>query len=1067
VGTDDRGPAADARGARGLQIGDSNLQVNVFAPAHPAARSAYLYQVRAIAPEALMGRDEELAELADFCTRPDGGDYRWWRARAWAGKSALMSWFVLHPPPRTRIVSFFVTARLAAQNDREAFLDVVTEQLATLLGVPVPPYLTAATRAAHLWQLLDAAAGACSEQGQRLVLVVDGLDEDSGVGVHSIAALLPARPPAGMRVVVAGRHDPPVPSDVATGHPLRDPAIERILTLSPHAQVVRRDADLELKRLLRGTTAEQDLLGLVTAAGGGLSGGDLAELTGREVWEVEDALQAVVGRTFSRRPTSGWPGAAEADKVYMLGHEELQQTAVRFLGDARLVEYQQRLRTWAEQYRRRRWPAQTPGYLLRGYFRMLHAAGDLPGMISCALDRTRHDWMRDVSGGDTAALTEITTTQDVMLDHGDLDLRAMTLLAVHRDNLTRRNANIPVGLPAVWALLGHPLRAEALARSILSPQRRVRALAALGEALAGRDSHDRALTGVDAIVPHAREVVFEAEAVARRITNPELRASTLAVVARTMTRIGDADRAQELAHEAEVTARITHPELDVASLKAVARVADADHPGDLAREAEAMALNDIDTYGRAMELERIAGAWPRAGDTTHAETVARAVKNDLGLQAMVLAAVARMAAQAGDTDRAERLAHEIETMSRINTIPHRRELAAEAHALAEALAQAGDVDRAEAVARTITGRAMAYEQKKALEGVAEVAARAGNVDRAESLARTMSDLVGQATVLERVTRVVAQVGDVDRAESLARNIPTPRTRATPLVNAAKAAALAAAASAVAQAGDADRAREIACEAEAVARPIHNVALRAEVLTDVAEALAQAGDADRAGDIVRKVEAEAQALIGGFEQATALESVAGMAARLGDADRAEALARTITDPDRQAPALARVARGVAQVGDVNRAESLARTVTDPRWQAWALTGVARALAQAGDIDRAEAVARDAEAMAGAAINPGPRARARALASVAETVAQAGDVDRAEALARTITDPDRQAWALAAVARHAGTARARPLIARALRLGTWHTAADVLAVLLPDALTVVADELLAGQRAAPRD
>jgi hypothetical protein len=166
-------------------------------------------------------------------------------------------------------------------------------------------------------------------------------------------------------------------------------------------------------------------------------------------------------------------------------------------------------------------------------------------------------------------------------------------------------------------------------------------------------------------------------------------------------------------------------------------------------------------------------------------------------------------------------------------------------------------------------------------------------------------------------------------------------------------------------------------------------------------------------------------------------------------------------------LARVARGVAQVGDVNRAESLARTVTDPRWQARALTGVARALAQAGDVDRAEAVARDTEAMAGAAINPGLRARARALASVAEMVAQAGDLDRAEALARTITDPDRQAWALAAVARHAGTARARPLIARALRLGTWYTAADVLAVVLPDALTVVADELLAGQPAAPRD
>ena len=53
------------------------------------------------------------------------GAYRWWRAKAWSGKSALLSWFVLHPPPGVRIVSFFITARLASQNDRSAFIDNV------------------------------------------------------------------------------------------------------------------------------------------------------------------------------------------------------------------------------------------------------------------------------------------------------------------------------------------------------------------------------------------------------------------------------------------------------------------------------------------------------------------------------------------------------------------------------------------------------------------------------------------------------------------------------------------------------------------------------------------------------------------------------------------------------------------------------------------------------------------------------------------------------------------------------------------------------------------------------
>ena len=65
-----------------------------------------------------------------------------------------------------------------------------------------------------------------AEQCQRLVLVVDGLDEDGGVttgpDAYSIAALLPTRgPPDGLRVIVAGRPDPPVPADVPDNHPLR------------------------------------------------------------------------------------------------------------------------------------------------------------------------------------------------------------------------------------------------------------------------------------------------------------------------------------------------------------------------------------------------------------------------------------------------------------------------------------------------------------------------------------------------------------------------------------------------------------------------------------------------------------------------------------------------------------------------------------------------------------------------------------------------------------------------------------------------------------------------------
>jgi hypothetical protein len=146
----------------------------------PAARSAYREQVRRIAPKELLDRERELAELAAFCTHPERGPYVWWRAEAWAGKSALLSWFVLHPPPGVVVVSFFITARFRGQDDSVAFAEVVLEQLAELLGEPIPALLTEATREPHLLRMLAEAADACHRRGQRLVLVVDGLDEDRG-----------------------------------------------------------------------------------------------------------------------------------------------------------------------------------------------------------------------------------------------------------------------------------------------------------------------------------------------------------------------------------------------------------------------------------------------------------------------------------------------------------------------------------------------------------------------------------------------------------------------------------------------------------------------------------------------------------------------------------------------------------------------------------------------------------------------------------------------------------------------------------------------------------------------
>jgi hypothetical protein len=113
---------------------------------------------------------------------------------------------------RVRFAAFFITARLASQDTRQAFTDAMLDQLAALAGEELPTVLPGIPQEWCMLGLMERAARSCQKAGGRLVLVVDGLDEDRGTitgpDAHSIAGLLPADPPAGMRVIVTGRPNP-------------------------------------------------------------------------------------------------------------------------------------------------------------------------------------------------------------------------------------------------------------------------------------------------------------------------------------------------------------------------------------------------------------------------------------------------------------------------------------------------------------------------------------------------------------------------------------------------------------------------------------------------------------------------------------------------------------------------------------------------------------------------------------------------------------------------------------------------------------------------------------------
>jgi hypothetical protein len=1033
--------AVDAAGAQGLQVGSGNVQFNRWEYARPKAKSEYVDQVvRRIAPVELLGRDDELRQLEDFCIRSDAGDYVWWRADAWAGKTALLSWFVSHAPAGIRVVSFFITARFHAHSDREGFLENVIRQLAELQDRPMPTDLTPATRDEYMWAMLEAEARACAERGERLVLVVDGLDEDSGT-VGSIAALLPDRTVAGMRVVVAGRHNPPLPSDVPQRHPLRDPAIVRALGPSSAAQGIRVEAERELDRLLDGTPLERDLLGLVTAAGGGLSGRDLAELTGRPVRAVERCLGTVAGRTFIRASVAGRYGQGTANDIYVLGHEELRRTAVEFL-DARLVMYRQDLHVWADAYKRRNWPADTPEYLLRGYFRMLLATGDLDRLVGCALDGARHDRVLDVSGGDIAALTEITAAQDVLLGRAAPDLRPMALLTVRYHALAQRNVSIPEGLPVAWVALGRLERAEALIRSIPAAADQLRATKAVLRALAEHGEHARVRDLVTRAVARATAYASEAqpddkvlaslvevladlgyreqaEELATVVTGSPYRGWALGNVAKALVAAGEADRAEELVRGMDDAQGRSHAASDLA--QALAGVGRPDR-------AVAVAWM-IRPHSWTNAMVAVVRTTAEAGDVERAERIASGISDPAG-RAQVLAGLARFLAREGWLDRAERIAR---------SITHPDSQAWALSEVAQALARAGDAEHAEAVARMIGAQ---EKQVRALAVVARTLAwtggdaRAGAVARAaEAAARGITDHHEWVWMRSEVMEALAAAGETERAEAIACAHPHP------------IGALADAARIMGEAGLHEGARDLARRAEnrgGTGAESHQETI---ALSKVARAWAAAGEPEHAESIARVLRLPRW-------KAWALADVTRAWAVAGDLDRAHRVARDIewstwqvrayvdlarawvTNGDR-AKALTRATEALVRKAEENGGESDA--YLDTAWHTRALMQVAQALAEAGEPVRAEEVAREAERSA----QRPHRADHRLLAfvEVVRARAEAGQTDRAEAMAReaeamarSLTEPTAQARALMLVARplaRAGEARRADALADAAR------------------------------------
>jgi len=1074
----------------GLQVGDGNLQVNVYGGTAPRPKRGwvqYRENILDIAPSGgLLDRVAELAELSDFCS--SGDSYLWWQGGPWAGKSALLSWFALNPPPGIVPVCFFITARYASQSDSSAFLASMLAQLEELCTPCEWETSTDTQAAAAFSALLREAAQSARAQGRRVVLVVDGLDEDRGpgMGMRSIASLLPRRYDDSLKVIVASRPHPPIPRDVPPDHPLRSGAIKRELPSSLHARVIRDSAEMELQALMSGSRAQQDIVGFLSAASGGLSAADLAELTGQIPFEIHTTLRGVSGRTFTER-TSPWAEPGTAERVYLLAHETLQEEAAKGIGPGRLQSYYRRLGEWAARYRSQGWPTDTPAYLLDGYFRNARRAGDRDRLTSCATDGLRHDRMLARSGADEAAIAEVDVTKSVILAEDDPDLTAMLRLSLHGEELEARTALLPVELPAVWAIMGQLPRAEALARSLGAPDLQGRALGQVVSELVTAGEQGQAVRLAASIAD-----------IARAVHDPEQKLRLLAEAARAFAACGNRDKAA--GHAAAAAAAAANINTEPWKAAALADVT----------AAMVAAGQSIEARRTALKAAAAAAAvnWQSRGWETLAAVVSALAAADLEQDAVDLTQLAppawkgsifaAAAAAVGPRDRA--LARRL--------VSQAEKAGCSSAALADvsgALAAVGDFEQARVMARKSLQQAQAIDDAPAFD-----------------LAMT------------KVTAALCVARLVDEALLAASSIDTQELRSR---------ALASAAVHLARSGDAHRAGDIAMRAQTTAGEDPSEALMQRTAW-FASALARTGHAALAA---RVLEAEETLAIGAGESVAAqemLESIAETRAALGDYEGAERAARALTRPaalaavlaaladvsanSRRFPAallladealsqleaadagphwprrdgtLSRTALAFGKSGQLDRAREIYLRISSLDWRAWVTLEMSRSISSVrelslirgwmSEIENFAATTQDhyARDWALACVAEGkavtgdygdatrlafriadPAPRSQALAGVAAEIHRHGEraeslhlIHEAEAAAREIEDTEELVFALTSVARAltlmGDIACARRVIAKALASGPSHDALSALAALDPKAVATVACDVLA--------